>query len=208
MLVSTHEPCPMCSTAIVWAGIEQVAFGYSIKDSFAQGRKRINLTCGELFKHAGVSIEIISDVKKEECSLFYNEQVRKSIKQLINADSAKLSKLAEELRTKRINWFKRQNIHHDRSCELNAAYQLFLTKLGICAEEAPIVKKQDDKIVIHSKNFCSTLEACKILDLDTRVVCQQLNEEPTQILLQQLNSNFASIKIMILCGLLNHTVKK
>jgi len=33
MLVSTHEPCPMCSTAIVWAGIKQIAFGYSIKDS-------------------------------------------------------------------------------------------------------------------------------------------------------------------------------
>ena len=26
-IVSTHEPCPMCSTAIVWAGIRTVVFG-------------------------------------------------------------------------------------------------------------------------------------------------------------------------------------
>jgi tRNA(Arg) A34 adenosine deaminase TadA len=45
MIVSTHEPCPMCSAAIVWTGIKQVAFGYSIHDSLNQGRKRINLTC-------------------------------------------------------------------------------------------------------------------------------------------------------------------
>lgn len=189
MLVSTHEPCPMCSTAIVWAGLKQIAFGYSIKDSLAQGRRRINLTCSELFKRAGASIEIITDVKKEECSLLYNNQVRKSIKQLRNVDSKELSHLADKLRNKRINWFKNQNIQCDNDDVLDTAYQLFLTKLGISAEEAPIVDKQDNKLVIHSKNFCPTLEACKILGLDTRDVCRQLNEEPTQALLQQLHPN-------------------
>lgn len=187
ILVSTHEPCPMCSTAIVWAGLKQVAFGYSIHDSLNHGRKRINLTCNELFKRAGALIEVISNVKKEECGLLYNDQVRKSINQLRNVDSAKLAHLAEELKNKRINWFNKQKIQNDAQAPLDTAYQLFLKKLSITADEAAIVDKQKNKLVIHSKNFCPTLEACKILDLDTREVCKHLNEGPTQVLLQQLN---------------------
>ena len=132
---------------------------------------------------------IITDVKKDECGLFYNNQVRKSIKQLRNAGPTKLSRLAKELRTKRIDWFKSQNIQCDNNDTLDMAYQLFLTKLGITADEAPIVEKQDKKLLIHSKNFCPTLEACKILGLDTRDICKQLSEKPTQALLQRLNPN-------------------
>ena len=186
MLISTHEPCPMCSTALIWARIKQIAFGFSIENSINQGRKRINLSCNELFNRAGVSIEIFADVKKEECGLLYNNQVRKCIKQLRNVDSAKLSILAQNLRDKRIEWFKKQNIKYIDD-PLKAAYQLFLTKLGINSAEAPIVQKQRKKLVIHSNNFCPTLEACNILGLDTREICKQLNEEPTEALLQQLN---------------------
>lgn len=187
MLISTHEPCPMCSTAIVWSGIGQIAFGYSIKDSLGQGRKRIDLTCEELFKRAEVEIEVIRDVNKQECSVLYNRQVRKNIEQLRGADSAKLAQLSEKLRDKRIRWFKEQNIQQDTEDPLHAAYLLFLQKLDIDADEAPIVDKQKNRLVIHSKNFCPTLEACKILDLDTRTICRELNEKPTQALLQQLN---------------------
>lgn len=185
MLISTHEPCPMCSSAIVWAGIKQIAFGYSIAESIKQNRKRINLTCSELFKRAGASIEIYAGVKNEECALLYNDRIRKSIEQLKNINSAKLRKLSENLKNKRIKWFKSQDIQYESS--LDGAYELFLNKLEISSEEAPVVNKQSNKLVIHSKNFCPTLEACKILDLDTRVICRQLNEEPTQALLRQLN---------------------
>ena len=89
----------------------------------------------------------------------------------------------------RLNWFNTQQIQYDVKDPLNSAYQLFLTKLGITSEDAPVVDRQNTKLVVHSKNFCPTLEACKILGLDTRNVCQRLNEEATQILLQQLNPN-------------------
>ncbi len=186
-LVSTHEPCPMCSTAIIWSGIKQIAFGYSIQESIQQGRKRISLSCEELFHRSGASIEILSDVKKDDCALLYNRQIRKSIKQLRNVDSIKLELLAENLTKKRLDWFSKQKINQVSNDCLNSAYRLFLRKLGITAEEAPIVERQKDRVTIHSKNFCPTLEACKILDLDTRVICKKLNENPTQELLRQLN---------------------
>lgn len=187
MLVSTHEPCPMCSMAVVWSGIKHIAFGYSIKEALQQGRKRVNLTCEELFKRAGIDIEITSGVKKDQCGLLYSHQVRESIKQLRNTDSDKLKIKAEELKNKRLNWFNARQTKIDTGDTLGSAYSLLLSKLGITPAEAPIVDRQRTKIVIHSKNFCPTLEACKILGLDTREVCKELNEEPTQALLQQFD---------------------
>ena len=187
MLVSTHEPCPMCSTATVWSGIEKIAFGYSIQESLKQGRRRINITCKELFHRAGATVEILDGIRREECALLYNRHVRESIKQLRNASSEKLEQLADDLTKKRLDWFYKQDQRQVSENCLDAAYALFLEKLDITAEQAPIVKRQKDRLVIHSKNFCPTLEACKILNLDTRVVCKKLNEVPTQTLLQQLN---------------------
>ena len=50
-----------------------------------------------------------------------------------------------------------------------------------------MVMKTDRKIVFHSQNFCPTLEACKILDLDTRVICKEVNEGPTNALVKQIS---------------------
>jgi len=44
-----------------------------------------------------------------------------------------------------------------------------------------------NRIIIHSKNFCPTLEACRILNMDTRFVCRHLTENPTTELIRQLH---------------------
>jgi hypothetical protein len=44
-----------------------------------------------------------------------------------------------------------------------------------------------NKIIFHSKNFCPTLEACKILEYDTRYICRHYNENSTDILVKQIN---------------------
>ena len=74
LLVATHEPCPMCSTAIVWSGITKIAYGYSIQDSLEQGRKRIDIPCTEIFARSGKAIEVLKGIKKEECGLLYARQ--------------------------------------------------------------------------------------------------------------------------------------
>jgi tRNA(adenine34) deaminase len=190
-IISTHEPCPMCASAIVWSGISEVVFGYSIEDSIKEGRKRINIKCTEIFERAGSNIKVIGGVLKEECSLLYNQEVRKSIKQLRNADVEEIKLLSQELMQKRKKWFiknKRDLLNEDETV-LENAYKIFLRKLGISADEALIVERDENKIIIYSKNFCPTLEACKILNLDTRYICKILNEEATDALLKEINPN-------------------
>jgi len=187
MLVATHEPCPMCSTAIVWSGITSIAYGYSIQDSLQQGRTRIDIPCTEIFARSGKAIKVLRGIKKEECGLLYHRKIRTSINELRDADSDALEKLADNLAQKRKEWFRKRNVQKISDDPLGAAYSLFLEKLGITAEQAPIVERHRDRLVIHSKNFCPTLEACRILDLDTREICKRLTEKPMQALLRELH---------------------
>ena len=116
-----------------------------------------------------------------------DQLIKKEVDLLRNADAVRLAQLAENIKRKRLHWFKQQKIKLNSDNILDQAYQLFLNKLGIEADQAPIVDRRKNKFVIHSKNFCPTLEACKILGLDTRDICRQLTEAPMQALLQQLD---------------------
>lgn len=189
VLISSHEPCPMCAAAIVWAGIKTLAYGYSIKDAMGQGRKRIDLSCREIFERADAKVTIYENVLNDECSILYNEDVRNEIKRLRGIDEKKLVELGDELSRKRIDWFKLNYDKSEKGSEdiLAEAYELFIRKLGISPGDAPVVDKSENTLVIHSKNFCPTLEACKILGLDTRFVCRAFSEKPTEILLKLLN---------------------
>lgn len=190
ILLSTHEPCPMCSTAIIWAGIDHIAYGYSIDESIREGRKRINLTCRELFDKAEKSVIIDSNVLNDQCKILYRQDVRNEIKRLRNITEDKLAYYNEESKNRRIEWFNKQK---DSFTFINdellmSAYRLLLCRFNINELEAPIVGYFDDRIVFHSKNFCPTLEACKILNYDTRHICKRYNENSTDILIKQINT--------------------
>jgi tRNA(adenine34) deaminase len=76
----------------------------------------------------------------------------------------------------------------DRPKTPRAAFQLFLLDyLGLDPRDVPIVSETDDEIVWLSKNRCPTLDACRRLALDTRVVCRAVYEKPTQVLLSRLD---------------------
>lgn len=105
VLVSTHEPCPMCASAIVWAGITDVAYGYSINEAVLQGRKRIELSCKDIFSKAGIKISTYEGILNNECSVLYQLDVRREIERLRNADDEILSKLNEDSICRRLKWF-------------------------------------------------------------------------------------------------------
>lgn len=189
ILVSTHEPCPMCSAAALWAGIEEIGFGYSIKAALQQGRRRIDLSLREMYSLGEKNVLIHEPVLPDQCSLLYNKAVRNDIAMLRNADEDVLRVLADEKCRTRLQWFQE---HYSAMAVpstsiIDDAYRLFLARLNITEEDAPIVHRSENSIVIRSKNFCPTLEACKILDMDTRFVCRHLTEGPTTELLRQLH---------------------
>ncbi|AOT73246.1 tRNA-specific adenosine deaminase [Geosporobacter ferrireducens] len=189
ILVSTHEPCPMCATAVVWSGISEIAYGYSIKEAIKQGRKRIELTCCELFKRASANIKIHENILSRECSILYRKDVRIEIEKLRNANDQILNELNTDSINRRVKWFyeNRERFEFINDNILDSGYKLLLNRFNITEDEAPIVEKSERKIVFHSKNFCPTLEACKILGLDTRVICKKLNENSTDTLIRQIN---------------------
>jgi tRNA(adenine34) deaminase len=189
VLIATHEPCPMCATAVIWSGITEIAFGYSIKDAIKQGRKRIDLSCKELFKRAGKEICVNEALLQDQCSILYNKAVRDSVDQLRDADTQKLEALAEDLSKKRLRWYAEQGhcLATDGEDILHAAYRVFLQKLGISEDQAPIVRCDEKHLILHSRNFCPTLEACNVLGLDTGFVCKYLTEKPTTDLIRQIH---------------------
>jgi len=189
VLISTHEPCPMCASAIVWSGITTVAYGYSIQEALKHGRKRINLPCADVFSKAEVEIKIYNGVLETECSILYREDVRMEIERLRFADDKKLYELNEDSVCRRTLWYQENKQLFEFISEdlLNSGYQLLLERFRITSHEAPIIHRTEDRIVFHSMNFCPTLEACKILGLDTRHVCKKMNENSTEILLKQID---------------------
>ena len=191
ILISTHEPCPMCAFAIAWSCIGEIAYGYSINDSIGQGRKRIAFPCKEAFHRAGIDVTVHEGILKEECSILYRRDVRKEIENLRYVSEQSLKILNEDSTVRRKKWFheNRSDFDIDSKDLLNSGYQLLLKRFGITAAEAPIVNKTDSQITFHSMNFCPTLQACRILGLDTRFICKRLNEASTDTLLKQIDSN-------------------
>ncbi len=189
-LFSTHEPCPMCATAIVWAGIGHIVYGYSIEDSIKQGRNRIDLYCDELFNRAGAQVKTDKNFLYEECAMLYRKDVRSEIKKLRNITPELLEHYNKDSLKRRLEWFKekQKTFTFLNNGILDSAYQLLLCRFNIDASQAPIVNRQENRVIFHSKNFCPTLEACKILDLDTRYICKNYNENSTDMLIKQIDS--------------------
>ena len=189
ILLSTHEPCPMCSTAIIWAGIDHLAYGYSMSESIKQGCKRINLPCEELFTRAEKEIKVDKNVLIDQCSILYRQDVRSEIERLRNINNEKLNDYNTDSITRRLDWFnkKRSTFTFINQNLLDSAYNLLLCRLNIDSSKAQIIKRSNHQIVFHSKNFCPTLEACKILNYDTRYICKYYNENATDVLIKQID---------------------
>ncbi|MCX5841384.1 MAG: nucleoside deaminase, partial [Deltaproteobacteria bacterium] len=110
------------------------------------------------------------------------------IESLRGASDKALKECNLESKRKRLEWYAaRRKVFPAGMHPLEEAYALLLEKLGMTEGEAPIVERDGRRIVFHSLNFCPTLEACRILQLDTRRVCRLYNEGATQELIRQID---------------------
>ena len=63
----------------------------------------------------------------------------------------------------------------------------YFEHLGLDPKDVEVVERTERRIVCRWRNFCEILEACKMLGLDTRVVCKGAYEKPTNVLLKRID---------------------
>ena len=71
ILVSTCEPCPMCSSLAVWANLTSIVYGVSIEETARMGKSRIRVGAKEIVERSPAMVEVIGDVLREECRALY-----------------------------------------------------------------------------------------------------------------------------------------
>ena len=73
VLYTTCEPCPMCFSAVWWAKISLLIFGVTNNDLIHYGYRQINISCRELNKKAGYSVEIIEGFMRKDCLRLFDK---------------------------------------------------------------------------------------------------------------------------------------
>jgi tRNA(Arg) A34 adenosine deaminase TadA len=83
ILYSTHEPCPMCTSASIWAKIGTIVYGVSREDMIRIMKKRssgkfswrqIDISCQYILKKEkpNSNIKLIPGFMKKECLKLFN----------------------------------------------------------------------------------------------------------------------------------------
>lgn len=72
ILYTTHEPCPMCATAAVWAKMKGIVFGAFIEDARQKEGKnfswrQIDISCKEILAKGTPKLELVEGFMREEC---------------------------------------------------------------------------------------------------------------------------------------------
>jgi putative acetyltransferase len=117
----------------------------------------------------------------------FTEKVRQQIERFQKQDFLTLE---AEVTRKRIAWIRQNRLYgsdHNPISPRQAFDLLFFEYMGLPTEDLPVVLETDQQITWLSKNKCPTLDACKALNLDTRLVCRAVFEAPTQAFLSELD---------------------
>jgi tRNA(Arg) A34 adenosine deaminase TadA len=70
-LYASCEPCPMCSGAIFWAGVERVVYGLSaarLGELVADAGPRFALGCRELLERGTRPVEVVGPMLEDEAA--------------------------------------------------------------------------------------------------------------------------------------------
>jgi tRNA(adenine34) deaminase len=77
ILYTTAEPCPMCQSAILWAGIGTVVFGTSIRFLESRGWCQIDIRAEEVARRTPFRrCTVIGDVLEQECNALFGTPPR------------------------------------------------------------------------------------------------------------------------------------
>lgn len=96
--------------------------------------------------------------------------------------------MESETARKRVSWFKKKYGSAKVISTPRRAYELFLLEyLELDEKEVPITSETKSEIEWLSYNRCLTLETCKTLKLDTRIICRRIYEKSTQALISQID---------------------
>jgi tRNA(Arg) A34 adenosine deaminase TadA len=72
ILYTTAEPCPMCQGAILWAGIETVVFGTSIRSLQKMGWRKIDIRAEVVIRRSPAwKCRISGGVLEQECDALF-----------------------------------------------------------------------------------------------------------------------------------------
>lgn len=118
----------------------------------------------------------------------YEQRIQRTAEQL-RACRGDYRLIHEEFDGKRQAWWEanRDTLRLEGSLPRQAYTMFLLLYLGLDPQEVPVVCEDERMIVWRSFNFCSMLEACVRLGLDTRQVCREGTEESVQRLITRLD---------------------
>ena len=71
LLISTCEPCPMCSSLAVWANVTTIVYGASIESTARLGKARIAIGTEEIVRRGPALVEVIGGVREDDCLALY-----------------------------------------------------------------------------------------------------------------------------------------
>ncbi len=120
----------------------------------------------------------------------FQEQITAQVDRL---KTKSLRVIEEETITKRIAWCDRHlsmgsTPAASASPSPRDAFEaLFFQYMGLDPKDIPVLHEDANEITWSSQNPCSTLEACKQLGLDTRIVCRGAYEKSTQAFISRLD---------------------
>lgn len=66
-LYTTFEPCPMCTSAAIWARMKGIIYGASMEDETEKCPQRIKIRCSDVIKNGTPKLELYPDFLREEC---------------------------------------------------------------------------------------------------------------------------------------------
>ncbi len=66
-LYTTYEPCPMCTSAAIWARMKGIVYGASREDATLQNPWRVMISSKEVIKHGTPKLELYPKFMREEC---------------------------------------------------------------------------------------------------------------------------------------------